>query len=266
MSSQQTTKMTVLDSAITVSPARLGALHRALEEAAAGAEAPYYPYEETTALLDHLRLVWEWTAQLEEEGLNCLLPDRDYVDIRAMERMFHVFAPYVEVRHVVPCHFAYRDDHTGEALRYLLIPGEASDPAAARVVVQRGTLRWATPGAFAPRRELAAVLADLLAEIGHTTHPAAPEAELLLALCLEQGHSFEDAYRVANRRADGEDADLVDTQYMEDELVYPLKQAAKLRRLALELLLEHQVWPTDWHPPLPADERTLPGPTTGSGT
>src|SRR5689334_19406397 len=118
-------KMTVLDTNITVPPARLGALHRALEEAAAGAEAPYYPYDETTDLLDPLRLTRDWTAQLENEGLNCLPTDRDEVDIRAMERMFHVFAPEVKVPHGTPCHFAYRDDHTGEALRYLLIPGEA---------------------------------------------------------------------------------------------------------------------------------------------
>jgi hypothetical protein len=171
--------------------------------------------------------------------------------------MFRIFAPYVEVRPDVPCHFAYRDDHTGEAFRYLLIPGAAGQPESARVVVQRGELHWTAPGALAPRREQARVLADLLAEIGHTAHPHASEAGRLLALCLELARRFEDDYWEANRRADHEDADRVDTQYMEDELVYPLKQAAKLRRLALELLLEHQVWPADWYSPSPSAVATF---------
>jgi hypothetical protein len=155
MPPRQTIKMTVLDTSIIVPASRLGTLHRALEEAAADAQAPYYPFEETSDLLDHLRLVWEWTARLEDGRLSCLLPDRDYVDIRAMESMFRTFAPHVEVRPDVPCHFAYRDDHTGEAFRYLLIPAEAGQPESARVIVQRGELHWSTPGTFAPRREQA---------------------------------------------------------------------------------------------------------------
>jgi hypothetical protein len=94
-------------------------------------------------------------------------------------------------------------------------------------------------------REQASVLSDVLASIGQEARPFATEPGKLLTLCLEQANRFERDYWEANRRADDEDADRVDTQYMEDELVYPLKQAAKLRRLALELLLEHQVWP-DW--------------------
>jgi hypothetical protein len=235
--------MTVLSNTITVPALRLSALHSALEEGAAEALAPYYPHEETSGLLDHLRLVWEWTAQLEDGKLCCLLPDRDYVDIRAMESMFRIFAPYVEGRPDVPCHFAYRDEHTEEVYRYLLIPGGAGQPESARVLVQSGELHWRTPGALAPRREQVRVLAEMLAEIGQAAGPLATEPGKLLALCLEQADRFERDYREANRRADNEDADRVDTQYMEDELVYPLKQAAKLRRLALELLLEHQVWP-----------------------
>jgi len=241
--------MTVLSTTITVTASRLSDLHRALEEAAAEAMAPYYPYEETSDLLDHLRLVWEWAAQLEGGRLHRFLPDRDYVDIRAMEHMFRIFAPFVEVRPDLPCHFAFRDDHTGEAFRYLLIAGEAGNPESARVVMQRGELHWSTPGAFAPRRPQERVLADLCAEIGHTAHPLASEAGQLLALGLEQARRFEDDYWEANRRADHEDAGRVDTQYMEDELVYPLKQAAKLRRLALELLLEHQACLADWYSP-----------------
>jgi hypothetical protein len=260
----ETCKMTVLACTIAVPAQHLDALHRALEEAASEAQAPYYPYEQTFELLAHLRLVWEWSAQIEGGRLCHLLPDRDYVDIGAMERMFRVLAPHVEAPAGGPCVFAYREDtEAGEAYRYLLVPGQDGKPETARVIVQRGELHWLPGGSPAPRRDLLAVLADIAASLRRMEEgwriltwaketalshglPEPTEAGDVLAYLLHYADLHAASAEEMSDKVEGDDELRADAAYCYSA-AGEWEHAASLRELAVDLLLLGVLpTPIDW--------------------
>ena len=229
----------VIETTISVPRAKRDALRKALEASTTDHSTAPTPCTQSGNLLDHLRVNWGWRAALKNGVLGDFRPVSDSVDTDSMLRLFRLLAPVVRAPSPVPCLFAYCIPQTGDFTRFVLLPGKQSKPETSQLIVQSGHICWRTPGTG---RSLSATLAEIASEgVGGGGSSAGPE--LLLERCLRLAHQFEQGYWEANRKADNEDADLVDTQYMDDELVYPLKKAARLRALALELLLDHQINP-----------------------
>ena len=232
----------VLSSTIEIPSIHFDALYETLEEAAVDGLAPL-PYEPTQNLLDHFRCVWGWTTTTQNGVLCHFAPSRESVTISYMERMFRLLAPYVKAPSATSCTFSYRDKVTEESFRYILLPGETGKPQRAQVIAEVGRVVWLNRDGRRKRHELDEVVAEIELSFGRESVLRSSQPGRVLAACLERASRYELNFWEANHRANNEEADMVDTQYMEDELVIPLRMAATLRALALELLIDHQVWP-----------------------
>lgn len=119
-------RMSILKSAVVVDRENVPKLLAALLEAAANGEGVYSPFPNATTLQDHLKYVWEWSAEVDGATgtVFSLLPDRDVVNRRAMEVMLNTFARFVKPL-TPPCSITYRDVGFEEIYRYVLTGGSA---------------------------------------------------------------------------------------------------------------------------------------------